>query len=178
MTELRSALIVAVPEAGRAVDGWRERTSTAKPSSGVPAHVTLLFPFVPVPEIDGALLAELRELFGRFQNFSFELRELRRFPSVLYLAPEPPGPFVQMTETLVASYPDFPPYGGIFESVVPHLTVAEGEPELLDEAERDIRQALPIIGLAGQVILIEEVEPDIARWQTRARIPLGADRAT
>lgn len=180
MTELRSALIVAVPEAGRAVDGWRERTCAAKPSNGVPAHVTLLFPFVPVPvpEIDEALLAELRTLFGRFPVFAFELRELRRFPSVLYLAPEPPEPFVHMTETLVASYPDFPPYGGIFESVVPHLTVAEGEPELLDEAERDIRQALPIIGLAGQVILIEEVEPDIARWQTRARIPLGADRAT
>ncbi|MEX0850924.1 MAG: 2'-5' RNA ligase family protein [Gaiellaceae bacterium] len=174
MTELRSALIVAVPEAARAVDGWRERSCTAKSSNGVPAHVTLLFPFVPVPEIDGALLAELCELFGQFQSFSFELRELRRFPSVLYLPPEPSGPFVQMTEALVASYPDYPPYGAIFDSIVPHMTVAEGEPELLDKAERDIRIALPITAQAIEVILIEEVEPDPASWQTRARIPLGA----
>ena len=54
------------------------------------------------------------------------------------------------------------------------MTVAEGEPELLDEAERDIRIALPITAQAADVILIEEVEPDLARWQTRARIPLGA----
>lgn len=82
MTELRSALIAAVPEAGPVV-GWRERASAAKPSIGVPAHVTLLVPFVSAAEIDGTLLTELRTLFGRFRAFTFELRELRRFPSVL-----------------------------------------------------------------------------------------------
>ena len=174
MTELRSALIVEVPEAAEAVDGWRERTSAAKPSGGVPAHVTLLFPFVPAPEIDDALLAELRTLFGGFRAFTFELQRLQRLPSVLYLAPEPPEPFVHLTEALVASYPDYPPYDGIFDSIIPHVTVAEGEPEVLDEAERDIRQALPITARADEVTLIEEVEPDQARWQVRARIPLGS----
>ena len=33
---LRSALVLAVPEAAPAVDAWRERTSAAKPSNGVP----------------------------------------------------------------------------------------------------------------------------------------------
>ena len=173
MTELRSALIVAVAEVGALVDDWRERTSTAKPSSGVPAHVTLLFPFVPAADIDHALVAELRMLFGRFPVFAFGLRELRHFPSVLYLAPEPPEPFVHMTEALVASYPDYAPYGGIFDSIVPHVTVAEGVPELLDEAERDIGQTLPIVAVANEVTLLEEVEPDLARWRTHARIPLA-----
>lgn len=174
MTELRSALVVAVPEAGSAVDGWLERTCAAKPSNGVPAHVTLLFPFVPAAALDDALLEELRTLFGSFAAFAFELREARRFPSVLYLAPEPSTPFLQLTKALVASYPDFPPYGGIFEYVVPHLTVAEGEPEILDEAERDVSQALPIAGNAVEVTVLEEVLPELAAWRTRARIPLGA----
>jgi hypothetical protein len=173
VTELRSALIVAVAEAGPVVDGWRERAANAKPSSGVPAHVTLLFPFVPAAEIDGVLLTELHALFGRFAVFAFGLRELRRFPSVLYLAPDPPEPFAHMTEALVASYPDYAPYGGIFDSIVPHVTVAEGVPELLDEAERDIRETLPIVAVADEVTLLEEVEPDLARWRTRARIPLA-----
>jgi hypothetical protein len=63
---LRSALIVAVPEATSTVDGWREHTCADRPSIGVPAHVTILFPFVPAPEIDVALVDDLRGLFARF----------------------------------------------------------------------------------------------------------------
>lgn len=173
MSELRSALVVAVPEAAPAVDAWRERTSAAKPSNGVPAHVTILFPFVPAHAIDGDLLADLRAIFGGFREFRFGLQEARRFPEVLYLAPEPPGPFVALTKAVVASYPAYPPYSGEFDSIVPHLTAAEGGPELLNEAERGIRPFLPIPAEAHEVVLLEEVEPNLARWRTRARIPLA-----
>src|SRR5215216_5253276 len=50
----RSALIVAVPEAEPLVGGWRLRYDDA--SLGVPAHVTLLFPFMPAEELGEALL--------------------------------------------------------------------------------------------------------------------------
>ncbi len=42
--ELHTALIVAVPEAARVVDDWRERTSYAKPSSGIPPTSRSSFP--------------------------------------------------------------------------------------------------------------------------------------
>lgn len=173
MSELRSAVIVAVPSAAPAVDAWLERTSSAKPSNGVPAHVTLVFPFVPAEKIDAALLEALRDLFGRFPGFTFELHELRRFPQVLYLAPEPPAPFVRLTEAIVSSYPDYPPYGGAFDAIVPHLSVAEGDTALLDEVERDVRRSLPLRAEAREVTVLEEVEPDMARWVARARLPLG-----
>lgn len=173
MSELRSALVVAVPEAAPAVDAWRERTSAAKPSNGVPAHVTILFPFVPAYEIDSDTLTELRTTFGRFPGFSFELREARRFPGVLYLAPEPGEPFVALTEAIVASFPDYPPYDRAFDSIVPHLTAAEGDSELLDEAEADIQPSLPIPAEAHDVLVLEETEPNLARWRIRARLPLG-----
>jgi 2'-5' RNA ligase len=98
---LRTALIVAVPEAGSSVEQWRERTCSDKPSIGIPAHVTLLFPFIPAPEIDDGLVAELSTLFGDFESFDFELREARRWPELVYLAPEPPEPFVDLTEAIV-----------------------------------------------------------------------------
>jgi 2'-5' RNA ligase len=174
MTEsvLRSALILAVPEAGRSVEQWRERTCTDKPSIGIPAHVTLLFPFVPASEIDDRLVAELSELFGGFENFNFELRETRRWPEMVYLAPEPPEPFVDLTEAIVARYPDYPPYEGVFDSIVPHLTVAHGGASLLGQAEAELLESLPIGVVAREVVLLEETVPDWGRWQTRARFAL------
>ena len=174
MSRLRSALIVEVPEASEAVDAWREQTCYAKPSSGVPAHVTILFPFVPAAEIGDSLIRDLHALFGRQEPFRFELRESRRFPEVLYLAPEPPEPFAALTQAVVSAHTDYPPYEGAFTTVVPHLTVAEGEPHVLDKAEADVRSSLPIVGEAREVILLEELEPDSALWRPRARLPLGA----
>jgi 2'-5' RNA ligase len=173
-SELRTALVVEVPEAAPAVDGWRERTSPAKPSNGVPAHVTILFPFAPAAGVDDELLHGLRALFAGFAAFRFELRECRHFPAVLYLAPEPPEPFVSLTEAVVAAYPEFLPYEGVFDSIVPHLTAAEGEPAVLGRAERDVRQWLPIAAEANEVVLLEEVERDPARWHTHTRLSLGA----
>lgn len=172
-TGLRSALIVAVPEAASAVDGWRERTCYAKPSSGMPPHVTILSPFVPAREIDDVLVEGLRRLFGRFEEFAFELREIERFPGALYLALDPPERFGALIEAVCEAYPAYPPYGGTFDSIVPHLTTAEGADAILSEAEADVLPSLPISAEASEALLIEEVEPDSARWRTRAPLPFG-----
>lgn len=171
--DLQSALVVAVPQAASTVEHWLERTAAAKPSRGVPAHVTILYPFVPASEIDDTLLADLEALFARFPAFDLVLGETRRFPGVLYLAPESPAPFVALTEAVVGSYPGFPPYGGVFDEVVPHLTAAEGDVHTLGRAEAEIRPRLPITAPVREVVLLEEVEPEMARWATRARFPLG-----
>ena len=63
MTAPRAALVVAVPGRG-CRRRWRERTSYAKPSNGVPAHVTVLYPFAPAAEVDDAFVTGLRELFA------------------------------------------------------------------------------------------------------------------
>jgi len=174
VSDLPSALIVVVPEAAGDVDDWSERTATAKPSTEVPAHVTILFPFIPAHEIDDAVSRDLWAIFARAPAFGFTLRQTQRFPGVLYLAPEPPEPFVSLTEAVIAWYPGYPPYGGEFQSIVPHLTAAEGDPEILDEAEADIRRSLPIASSVRDVMLLEEVEPSFGRWRPRETFPLGA----
>ena len=56
MTETVSAVLVQVPEAERVVSRHRARLDAAA-TAGVPAHVTVLFPFVP----PAAIMAETRQ---------------------------------------------------------------------------------------------------------------------
>ena len=172
--------MVALPEAAPAVDGWRERTCADRPSVGVPPHVTLLFPFVPAAELCAGTIDRLHRLFARFPAFDVVLRELRRFAGVLYLAPEPDEPFRRLLEAAADAYPEHPPYGSEIplDQVVPHVTVAHGDPALLDEAEEDVAAALPIASAVREVALLEEVEPDWGRWRVRATVPLGPPQAS
>ena len=170
---LRSALVVAVPEASPIVDPWRELTCRDRPSVGVPAHVTLLFPFVPAPAVDDDVLGELGELFARGRSFDVAFRRTARFPETLYLAPEPAELFVSLTDAIVDRFPQYTPYAGEFDEVVPHLTVAHGGPDVLDRAAKVIDPALPLQATVREIVLLEEVEPDWGRWATRAIFPLG-----
>ena len=64
----RSALLVAVPEAEPAVAEHRARLDSSA-RDGVPAHLTVLYPFLPPASIDRAVLASLRGLFAGFAPF-------------------------------------------------------------------------------------------------------------
>jgi hypothetical protein len=144
-----------------AVDEWRERTCTSKPSHGVPPHVTLLIPAP--PDLDAAVGA----LRG-FRAFDVTFAAFGRFPGTLWLAPDPSAPFVAMTETLVAAFPDYAPYDGEFAEITPHLTVAQGDD--LDAAETAIAPALPLASRARSVVLFEQAAED--RWVERAEFDL------
>lgn len=171
---LRSTVVIPVPEAASAVDRWREETCNDKPSLGVPAHITLVFPFVPAAQINQPVIAALAEIVGEADAFEFALRKPARFPTTLYLAPEPTSPFLRLTEAIVRCFPEYPPYEGAFDSVVPHLTVAHGNALLMDEAEADVERSLPIGSVAREAVLLEEVEPDWGRWQARTRLPFAS----
>jgi hypothetical protein len=61
----------------------------------------------------------------------------------------------------------------MFDSIVPHVTVANGHTTLLDQAESDVLESLPIGVAVREVVLIEEVILDWGRWQTRANFALN-----
>jgi 2'-5' RNA ligase superfamily len=157
---VRHALLVPFPELQPLVGPWLERTNATGPSQGVPPHVTVLFP---AP-------AAIGEALEGFEAFDVAFRETRRFPEVVYLAPEPPDPFVAMTRAVWDRFPEWPPYEGAFlPDMTPHLTVAWGH--LLDEAEADLRPRLPIRARAKEVLLLGEVEP--GRWEPQTSYALG-----
>jgi 2'-5' RNA ligase len=165
----RTALIVEVPEAEPLVADWRARYDWSA-QHGVPAHLTILFPFVPLTELD-VVTPHLVELFAAEPRFSFELTHVGRFPGVAWLAPDPAEPFSRLTALVEARFLDYPPYEGIHDVVIPHLTVAEGGVELQDEVEAALTPHLPIAARADEVTLI--VEDESGRWRTGERFPLG-----
>ena len=165
----RTALIVAVPEAEPLVGEWREKHDWSA-QHGVPAHITLLFPFMPADDADEHVLGDLRELFAAQPAFSYRLPRVARFPDVAWLAPEPAEPFEALTELIVSRYPDYPPYEGIHDVVIPHLTVAEGGPELQDEVDAALTPSLPVEAEAREVTMI--VEDDSGHWHAGERFPL------
>ena len=153
-----SAFIVRVPEAEAAVRELRRRCDPAA-ALGVPAHITILTPFMPPEDITPRVLQTARSALMASHAFSFELGELGRWPETTYLLPQPAAPFVRMTRALAQAFPEFPPYGGRHAGLVPHLTVAYGSAALADQAEGELRAILsglgPITSLCRTVDLIE-----------------------
>jgi 2'-5' RNA ligase len=166
--------VILVPEAQALYDAWRHRWD---PAPGIPAHVTLLFPFRPAADSDDELLAELRDFFAATEPFDTEFSRVARFEEVAYLAPDPPEPFVALTQALVDRYPEHPPYGDeTFDEIVPHLTIVNrSPPELLDEVERALSSRLPLRTAIREATLFEEDEH--GAWSPRATFVLGARSA-
>jgi 2'-5' RNA ligase len=174
-----SALIVAVPEVEALVAPFRARHDPAA-AKGVPAHVTVLYPFVAPERITPTIVLSLAELFAALPGLRVSFAEVRRFPEALYLAPEPAEQLRRMTERVFARFPETPPYEGRFADVIPHLTVAHaGDPERLDaiaaEFGRAAHGALPIEAAVRAVELI--VKRD-GRWRKRTEFALGTGAAT
>ena len=122
----------------------------------MPAHVTVLYPFIPPALITNEVLGELGELFSRLDGFDFSLSEVRWFDQrVVYLAPSPSAAFRQLTATVGDKFPEYPPYEGAFDDVVPHVTVGEDAPRTwLRAAGWLVERRLPITGGVTEVWLM------------------------
>jgi hypothetical protein len=136
-----------MPEYGLAVpfDGLVEVVGV---DNDLPPHVTVLHPCPGEVEAIAQVLAP-------FDQFEVTFPRLDRFPGTLWLAPEPAEPFVAMTEAIVARFPDWQPYGGVFKSVIPHLTVAQAS---LDDVVVQIEPLLPLASRVESVVLFETVD--------------------
>jgi len=168
---LESAILIPVPEAEPVVGAIRADHDPSA-AAGIPAHVTLLYPFAEPSTIDAATVERIGSVFAASMPFRFVLSDTGWFGGeVLYLAPEPREPFVWLTESLSSRFPAFAPYGGAFDEVIPHLTVAmRGSEAMRDE----IRAGLPIAAAVSEAVLM--VEGEDARWSVAERFPLGRRR--
>ena len=172
---LRSGLIIEVPEAETAVAAWRERLDP-QAALGVPAHITVLFPFAAPDRLDGSPIATLSRLVATTASFEFHLTRTAWFgDTTLWLAPEPAAPFKQLTQLLSGAFPAYPPYAGQFDDVVPHLTIGDhGAQQQFLDAERDMQQHLPISATARAISLM--VERSDRRWERLTAFPLATSR--
>lgn len=132
-----STLLISVPEAEPYVKDLRRRYDPAGQQQ-LPAHITLLVPFMAWQSMTADDLAKISGIFTAAVPFDCVLRRVARFPQTAYLVPEPAEPFVELTEALVARFPAYPPYGEAFPDITPHLTVADKSAESAHIAAAEI----------------------------------------
>jgi 2'-5' RNA ligase len=169
-----SAIVLPTPDAEPIVGAWRARHDPSA-ARGVPAHITLLYPFAPAAaaesELDG-----LREICGSIGAFTITLTEVRRFPSTAYLHPEPFDELVRITALLTGRWPAYQPYGGAFATVVPHLTFADrASQDVIEQASGAVAARLPIQCAADEAWLM--CSDARGTWTRRARLPFSTGRA-
>ena len=170
-----SAIVLLVPEAEPVVGRWRARYDSSA-EFGVPAHVTLLFPWFdgPLREDDER---ELSDVLLSQPAFDVTFSTTGRFPTVLYLQPDDEGPLRELMARLYQAFPDYPPYGGIHQdNVIPHLTIVDAPDEgdfdaVAAEVVADVHPQLPISIAVPAVTLLESDEDGY--WRVRTAIPLG-----
>lgn len=169
---VQSAVLIPVPEADSVVGRWRfEHDPVA--AAGVPAHVTLVVPWLPPAEITDRDLAELDQELADVAAFDFVLTRVDWFGRrVLWVAPEPSEPFLKLTHRLADRF-HTPPWDDEFDEVIPHLTVAHHSDgvELVPIAA-DVATRLPLRCRAEQVWVM--VGGPGSRWELRHRVALQA----
>jgi hypothetical protein len=151
-----SGIVVPVPVADPVIGRWRASYDRAA-ALGVPAHVTLLYPFLP-PPVPASVVARLRTLLGSVTGWRATYATFARFPGeVLCLEPSPAELFVALTALLAGEWPQCPPYGGAYDTVIPHLTLCDGVPAAVaDAAAADVAPLLPLAGDVREAWLMEQ----------------------
>ena len=172
MDPIQSAVIVALPDAESAVARWRAELDVWA-GRGVPAHVTVVTPFLPPAEINDAAVEALAAVIATVPAFEVDLARTAWFGrEVLWLDPEPSGPFRALTEQVWRRFPQCPPYEGAHADLIPHLTIGFDAPRPdLQRAERIVTAALPIHTRVTHARLIcGSLEPN--SWRTVTEFPL------
>jgi 2'-5' RNA ligase len=138
-------------------------------ANGMPAHVTLLYPFAEPAALDEGLLGAVARTVAAHPACRLQLVESRRWPDTLYVAVEPEGSLRALQADLASAFPDFPLYG-VGVPFVPHISIAQGplasDPGTLDDPAW---RSLPAAAQASHVDLFVR---QAGRWHRRQRFPL------
>lgn len=169
---MESAVLLCVPEAEALVGRWR-REHDPSAARGVPAHVTLLYPFLPAGQVDEGVLGELEWFFAGVDAFPLVFDAVGEFGAegVVFLAPATEE-LAELTGALARRWPECPPYAGKHERPVPHLTAVHS-PDAVVRAEAcaQLQQGLPLSATASHAELW--VCDNAGSWTQRARFAFG-----
>lgn len=169
----QSAVIVTVPAAEDAVARHRARFDRAA-EWGVPAHVTVLYPFAPPSGIDARVVEALAAAIAAVPMFHVTFETTGWFGTdAVWLDPQPAGPFRALTSAVADVFPAYPPYGGEHDEVIPHLTVGHGVGAgALRKAEEQVLRLLPIHMDVTAAALWCGTDT-AGSWRQAATFPLG-----
>ncbi|MEU7385069.1 MULTISPECIES: 2'-5' RNA ligase family protein [unclassified Streptomyces] len=170
----RTAIIVPVSEAEVVVGPYR-RVLDHTASWPVPAHVTVLYPFVAPDRITESVIDDVRACLVTVPTFTCMFSHVGWFgQDVVWLAPDPDASFRALTEVVVRRFPECLPYRGAHPDPTPHLTVGSTRLADLDGMQRaatDLRAKLPIHARIDCVRLIAGADTP-GSWRTVSEFAL------
>lgn len=171
-----SAVVIPVPTADAIVRRHRAALDPAA-ALGVPAHVTVLFPFVPPARIDEGVLSRAAAVAAALPSVVASFGDIGWFDErVVFLRPQPDDWFRSATARMCAEFPDCPPYGGVYDDVVPHLTIGDRAPlTAMRDAAADVQRLLPVQERIDELVLMCGTESR-GSWRTVAVFPLADGR--
>lgn len=110
----------------------------------VHAHITVLAPWADKPTAED--LAHVEHIAQTVAPFEIKLSRVGEFPDgTIYLRPYPDSQLRELTSRLSSAFPQFPPYSGQYDDVVPHLTLDRRSATVTPETVRaSIDHLLPL----------------------------------
>jgi len=170
---METAIVVPVEGAELLLSGAAAACGFDRPP-GMPAHVTLLYPFVDAERLSAGHAHQAQRALSNVQPFGCSFSSIGRFddpPVAIFLEPKPVEQFSAMVQALVGAFPEFPPYGGTVEEVIPHLTLVEtADRNLWAEVEEWVGPQLPVRTSVQGFSIYVRTETS---WVERFRLPLG-----
>jgi 2'-5' RNA ligase len=171
----RTGLALLLPDLEPVVDRWRMRYDPAA-AQGMPAHVTVLYPWKPPSLIGPDDLSALAELCRCRSPIDLVFARFRTFEQTLWLDPQPSAPVLDLIEAVVTRWPDYLPFAGEFDDVVPHLTLADHtDPEQRTDVVDDVGARLPLRSCVRSLHLMRL---EAGRWCMDTQFPFGAPRGS
>jgi hypothetical protein len=170
MNEPSSAIVVRIglPPSLERIRRQHDRAA----SLGVPAHVTILYPWRDARSLTTEDRAALDEIARSTRSFDVRFAAVRRWPGIIYLEPDPAWPFNALIDRVSLRFPEFPPYGGSITEVIPHLTLVENADAPLDGIGPTAAARLPFTRTVLALdVLVEGAD---GHWRPRWRLPLAS----
>lgn len=167
---LSTAVVIFMPHEVQQVATPIMRQYTLESLIRVPAHITLMFPFVPYEALDAAV-PTVQAVCARIQPFDITLAGCGQFPGVIFMQPADPQPIKAVFRQLLDAFPLYLPYEGAYgNDLHPHVTVAEFTSA---EAQRVavMPEYAPITFRAERVHLIYGIHRQPYPWLTHSVIP-------
>jgi 2'-5' RNA ligase len=171
MTAERASAVIIRAHLPAGLERLRRR-SVPDATDGLPAHLTLLYPFIEPAELTDPVRSMIAAVAANHDPFDFSLRGAARWPDTLYVAVAPVEPFVALQGDLAAAFPRYPIYGeppGF--AYTPHVTVGEGQ--ALDDPATAADPAWAALPLAARATALEVVASDGGDWRVVWRLRLG-----
>ena len=167
----QTAVVIPVPSLDPVLDAVAARWPEAV-RPGIPAHLTVLYPFVPAGAgLTDRAVERCRELCAGAGPLRVRFERAVVGPAIVSTAPVPAGRAVALARSFTAQWPEFPPYGGRFgPDPHPHVTLALGpDPGRNAEIAAFVNEALPAQADLHTAALVELTERG---WRQRALLPL------